>query len=440
MTYRTLRVGKREVALGLSWSVAASKSEVKRLARQFSTMKAYPFDGGQFILAGTDSAIAKGKKLTPAGALIGLLHPNIIVAHDLGDGSAWICAIKDGFPLPGEDQFVPIVEARARITDLSMSHDVPIVGFISGSKMSMEELLQNIEEAVSTKQISEKNLKQLETQPTGVTTAQIVLAVLFVIIITALAVAVARFKDQLSDSKRREALRQQMLTKESERLAAEAKLRDLKTNYLAKVEEERGKVANGSTVIAQFEACESLRKQLPLSIGGYTPQRLTCDFAKKTAEVQWHPTQQLVSVASRESLPGVKNPFVVEAQPLSEFSLDTYSPQPLTRSVDMARARLEIVDWATLRLPALTVTAPTRITLHPPVELKDDPEIRPLTVGEKAEWSVSSSGYSGYLMAGHVMTMLSRYPASIAQLTWTNPAKPDAAMQASGSIYAPTQE
>lgn len=440
MSYKTLRIGKREVALGLSWSVAASKSEVKRFARQFKTMKAYPFDGGQFIVTGTDAAAAKGKKLMPAGALIGAAHPNIIVAHDLGDGTAWICAIKDGLPLPGEDQFVPIAEARARITDLSMSHDVPIMGFITGSKMSMEELLQSLEQAIINKEISEKALRNLETVPTGVTLVQLLLVAIAVLVVTTLALAAVRYKDQLSDSKRREALRQQMLTRESERLAEEAKLRALKAQYLARVDEERGKVANGSVVVGQYESCEKIRLALPFSLGGYAPQKLTCDFVRNTAEVLWQPTQSLVSVQSRTVLPGIKNALAVEAQPVSEFSLTSASTQSAVRSVDMGRARLEITHWATLRLPALTVSTPSKITLNPPAELKDDPEVRPVTVGEKAEWSVSTAGYVGYLMARSVMQLLSEYPASITQVSWSNPVKPDAALQANGFLYANSQD
>jgi hypothetical protein len=96
-------VGSQTLALGMDWSLAMSKGEVRTRLKEKKR-------AAVSVLSGSDNQFWVGlyegvvpKRTLSGAALLGLVAPSAIICQSVDDAHSysWICAIQDGKPVVG---------------------------------------------------------------------------------------------------------------------------------------------------------------------------------------------------------------------------------------------------------------------------------------------------------------------------------------------------
>lgn len=437
MPLHIIQHGKRDLVAGLDCSLHDRLPEAKRAAKESVAFNIQTVEDGKLLLACAKEALPKSAKLLAAAAFIGRAFPNAVIAHDIeGTDLTWVCAITQGLPVADGDQIVPHHEA-ARLVTQHLSHiSGKVIGTMTGASMSLVDAIDQVEAAIQAKQISEKQIQSLRLQTNGISVKQLMVAILVLAALAAVAVTAIRYQSVLADKKKREQLLREVAVREEERRAQEARRAAMVRDFEQRIKAERDKVSVAGMALQQWIECDRIRSELPFSRGGWLPQRLICDFDKGMATVEWAASMQQTSIEHRELLPGVINPFDVETPPKSELPLQKLEARAEINRDSMQAMRLYLSAWASLNLQSMVVSQPQRITIAPPAEIKDEPGIKTVVIGDKAEWNFTASGFAQRLMAGHAVQQFGYYSAALKTVAWSSLSKPEISVQVSGVLYA----
>ena len=437
MSIHIIRHGKRDLVAGLDCSLHDRLAEAKRAAKASVAFNIQTVEDGKYLLACAKESLPKSNKLMAAGAFIGRGFPNAVIAHDIDDADlTWVCAITQGLPVADGDQIVPRHEA-ARLVTQHVSHiNGKVIGSMTGATMTLVDAIDQVEAAIQAKQIAAKQIQTLRLQTNGISIKQLMVAILLLAALAAVATTAMRYQSVLVDKQKREQLLREVAVREEERKAQEERRAAMVRDFERRVKEEQDKIAAGGMALQQWTECDRIRSELPFSRGGWLPQRLICDFDKGLATVDWAASMQQTSIEHREALPGVINPFDVETPPKSEFPLPKLETKAEVNRESMQAMRLQLSAWASRNLQSMVVSPHQRITIAPPAEIKDEPGIKTVVIGDKAEWNFTASGFAQRLMAGHAVQQFGHYSASLKTVAWSSLSKPEISVQVSGVLYA----
>lgn len=437
MPLHIIRHGKRDLVAGLDCSLHDRLAEAKRAAKESVAFNIQTVEDGKSLLACAIEPLPKKAKMLAAGAFIGRAFPNAVIAHEIeGTDLTWVCAIAQGLPVADGDQIVPQHEA-ARLVTQHLSHiSGKVIGSMNGASMTLVEAIDQVEAAIQGKQIAEKHIQALRLQTNGISVKQLMIAILLLAALAALATTALRYQSVLADKKKREQILRDVAVREEERKAQAARRAAMVRDFEQRVKAEQDKFAAGGAAVQQWTECDRLRADLPFSRGGWLPQLLTCDFDKGMATLEWTASMPQTSIEHRKALPGVINPFDVEAPPKSEFPLQKMETTAEINRESMQAMRLQLSAWASRNLQSMVVSQHQRITIAPPAEISDEPGIKAVDIGDKAEWNFTASGFAQRLMAGHAVQQFGQYSASLKTVAWSSLSKPEITVQVSGVLYA----
>lgn len=436
-----IKHGRRRLAVGLEWSLQETRSDAKRAAKAYTAALMAPFDEKGVVLAGTDDAQGKTKGLVSAGAFLGLLHQSAIVAYELPDtNQAWFCAIKDGVPVPGADSIVERSELRNKVSEATSWNSGSIIGSVNGSSKTLEQALDEVEAAILSKAISKKAVQLTHLDRGGVSSQHVIAALLITLVIAVMGVGFSFYQKHLADKRNLEQAMRLMMQKEKDRAAEEARIQAAIARFHAQVEAARAKFSTGAIATAQWVACDAVRTSLPLSLFGYVPEKLTCDYKKGIATLGWNQSDRHVRIAGRELLPGVVNAFQTETAPISEFALPSnFEPTSSTSERVPERVKLELLDAVKPRIASFMVESISKVTISPSAEIADKPGIGPVEIGNEVKWKAQTTGFLERLSAPAMVRSIAQYPSSFAVIEWTQLSRPELTVQVSGSVYLSSQ-
>lgn len=432
--------GRRKLAIGLDWSLQENKAEAKRAAKLCSATLSVPM-GDKIVLAGTEDAAGKTKGLLSAGAFIGLLYPAAIVAYEIPDSSlAWFCAIKDGYPIPGGDSIIERSELRSAVASASAWNNGSIIGSVNGSSLTLQTAFDEVEASIASRAIDKKSLASTSLVPGGFTTKHLMMALLLTVLIVAIGIGSVFYQRHLANQKNLELALKQMMLREKDRLAQEAKIKASIERFKEQVEKARAQFEGSTPTTEQWSACDEIRRGLPLSLYGYVPEKLTCDFKIGKATLRWNQSDKNIRIAGRERLPGITNAFQTEAAPTSEFPLSTPSAQVHIEStpLDSERVKLELMDAVKRKIASFNVEAIIPVTVTPPKEIAEQPGIVPVSIGQEVKWKGQTTGFMERLGTPALLFALEKYPASFHTIEWNQLSRPETTVAVTGSVYVST--
>lgn len=251
------------IVVGLEWTLYESLAEAKKAVAGKKILLARRIISGECV-QGVCKAPHKGKKLQ-AGALLAAAAANdVLIYHSLGDGNAWVCAVREGIPLHGFDLVAE--EESAKVTLAEVMSYVPtadIYGDIPGARGSLDELLAKVPAAAR---------KSAQLSPPG---SSAVLALLLVVVLLLLAVAVVGFFLLQKSADQAPSLS----------LKNEEEFRRVKAAFEAKVAAERRVFWHASPPRQQFVRWYDCLRNLPVSSEGWTASVVKC--TPEACQVTW---------------------------------------------------------------------------------------------------------------------------------------------------------
>lgn len=437
MTVHVIRHGKRALVAGLNCSLHDNAAEAKIHAKESAAFNIQALEDGKLLLACSKEPLPKGREQLSASAFVGLAFSNAVIVHDIGDDDlVWVSAIYQGLPIPDGDQIVQRSEVPKIVAEHLTHISGTVIGTIEGAQYSLIDALDAVESLLQSKEISEKRIKSLALRTNGISIKQLIVVLLALAVLVFIAVSAIKYQSILSDKKRREKLLQELSTREEARKAKEIQRAKLIRDFNELVNQEKTKYESGGLALAQWKICDQIRRQTPFSYGGWIPMKLTCDFERGVAITEWSASIQQTSIEHREKLPNVVNAFEVEQQPKSEvkMNVEVTGNQPI--DLPMPSIRLKLTGWANRNLQSLAVTSHQRTVLNPPEEIKDEPGIQAVVIGDKAEWSFNATGFTQRLTADQAVVVVSEHSSTLKSVIWSSLSKPEISVQATGVIYA----
>lgn len=142
----TVTLGSLSLVTGLSWRFHGSRRD-HRTALMEERPKGFverACDDG--VLAGWSAHPLKaGEKHYAGGFALGSVLSNALIYQDIEPGTVWVCALRDGLPLPETD----VVGTEAAVTTvmgdvLAYQPDLPIYGSHPAAVQSLENLLEGV--------------------------------------------------------------------------------------------------------------------------------------------------------------------------------------------------------------------------------------------------------------------------------------------------------
>ncbi len=102
------------VAVGIEWTLHESLAQAKKaVAGKKKILVARKTISGECV-QGICVAAPKAAKLQAGALLAAAVANDVLIYHNLGDGNAWVCAVREGIPLHGFDLVAD--EESAKVT------------------------------------------------------------------------------------------------------------------------------------------------------------------------------------------------------------------------------------------------------------------------------------------------------------------------------------
>ena len=440
MDSNVLAFGQYHLVLGVNWSLK-TPVEAKEEAKKATTflIRKSP-DGNTASLATVENVGSKSAKLIPAGALIGILYPEAIVFHPLGDDKVWLCAISRGMPLPGMDVITTQEEAKKQVQMLVRTASGSLIGALTGAAASFDQVLSTAEERIKSKLITKKDVAEITFQRSGISIKTVILVGLGLALVAVAGVGAIQYKSIIAERKKLEDAAKRALQSEAERRKIEERLNKLQADFDMKVEQGRKALESGSSVRSRWESCELVRKALPISLYGFKPEKLTCNFSTHKAAVEWRPGQVSVKHSDRSRLPMVTNAMDFEAPAVSEWSIPDETSDQSSTDVPMDQIRFDIGTWAATYIKGFAVGKAEELKVSPPAELREARQAKQVVLGHKATWSVQGSGTDFLLMLPTSLGIVSRYTSEISEIEWLRPSDPGRTAKVNGKLFSSTKQ
>lgn len=413
-------VGSQTLALGMDWSLAMSKGEVRTRLKEKKR-------AAVSVLSGSDNQFWVGlyegvvpKRTLSGAALLGLVAPSAIICQSVDDAHSysWICAIQDGKPVVGGyDAIVTRDEANTRAMEyLTLFSSAQLYGDVTGAKASVQALVEQVEARVADKSITKKMLAACEVRRQGVSVA----AVLQLVLIAALPVAgwfgwkeyqkfdIARKAAAINAANAsKQAMTAQQLEVEKQRLI---------TEFHAKVAARRAEFQQASragNAAPLWLASTLVRRDLPISAaGGYVPTTLNCIPTGCT--VTWEGRGRFTMASDKREITGREDSDLAT-------SATTQVPLPAAGVVGTQFPAVS-AEWLRRslterlkRTPGVSIEEARAVVVEPPPNLG----LSPQTVGHAGNIRVQLQGATSLISAADAIAALDSYPVSVTSITYT---------------------
>ena len=412
-----MTLNKKQLALGLEWSIAPTESEMRAEGKRHPKAHRAIVRRADQIWLGLYAEPYKGTVY--AGALVvGLIEPNSVVCVQVNEDTYWMCAVLDGMPVVGYDKFVPAENARSLAMDwFSQFKQSSVIGGLNGAKRSLDDLMNALDEAIEKKEITAKQLASLRVAPQ--TTPVSSIAMLLVLMSLPVAgyfgwqhwkkVSAAQHNQKITVSK----LADEVIN--AEKLAAQRKLAT--ENFHKAVAAKRAEIAaltqNSSRPV--WAEWERVRTSIPLSSRGFTPQKMECD--DKVCQVSWAAEGALTRPADKLALPGVLVDFDPSLTAKSEYPIPTevsnVAKQGGNAATNAAELRFAIANamgsFATVQVEPMQAAVVT-----PPPDLG----LPPKTLGGIGAWKVVLADKYSLIQADDFLRRLHAWPMRVTKVRY----------------------
>lgn len=295
------------VVVGIEWTLHDSVSEAKKAAAaKKHVLVARKVISGECV-QGLCKAPPKANKLQAGALLAAAVANDVLIYHRLGNGSVWICAVREGIPLPGYDVVADEESAKATLAEvMSYVPNAEVYGDLSGAKGSLHDLFAQLTPA-------DRKTAALRAPANLVLVLSIMVAILLVAVIGLF--IYQYLKQRMAASGPIAAQLQVDQDVRRARLAFETEAKQARQSFLHTPSPSR-----------QFEIWYDVLRNLPVSANGWTPGSFNCDLA--ACQVLWRRNERALP-STVAYLPGdatdqAFNPTLNEST--TRFSIATLAP------------------------------------------------------------------------------------------------------------------
>jgi pilin accessory protein (PilO) len=414
---------KKKYAIGMMWAehpdTAAAKSAVKSERKPYVTAESIGQQDNSHIqtIAVGHYEGEKVRGVVYSGAMaVGLVEPSTIICQSLSDDRVWFAVVHSGVPYAGHDNIVTHEEADALLKE-QIAFSSTVIGDVTGAKMSLDEALSLLDSQISDGRIQKKQMQDIALrQPPSM--AKIGLQAGLVLSLAAAAAAGWWIYDtQLRSASARNAALARMTKSQEEQKRLEEQKRRLIQAYNAQVAAKTGELEQAqSGPLGQWLAWEAVRKSLPLTLNGYTPDTMECGPTKCT--VTWKGDGPLVRYVDKAALPNwvednepstaATSEYVIAALPASRQALP---------GADAVALRLRIAQLLQFTEGA-SVGAPQPVIVKAPPSPPETGLVQ-ADLGFTGEVRMGVGGNTAIVKLGQALAELRAQPVALKSVRWT---------------------
>lgn len=444
------------LAAGLEWESYDTAAEAKAFVKEHAKENGKsPYllapHHSRFVLGMYSKGPVKNGAYA-AGALLGLVHENLIIFQELdpkevgaddeesnGEPLAWLCVIEGGKPFSGYDRVLSLNKAKELFTEATASASGTYVGNMPGARYTLDEILEQVSQKIDTNQITKKALREAQMLKPGISIKTVATSVCLAAIPVVAVLGWQGYQAQLRAAEGRElSLKQLTMTQEAarqEELKRQQRITEFQKSVAAR--RELFQIPFGLAQ-DQWDACETVRKALPISKYGYRPSQLSCDFEKGQATISWtaSTTTKAVNYADKAKLPGIQDAdrftnTAITQIPMEVIRTDREGAPPLFSDLKHLQNSLFSAMGPRSRNFQLDPAAPVTMTAAP--DLKQPPVV----IGDEGKWRDTTAGQSISVQAAGLARVLANWPVRLQLVRWSEVSSPSRSVYLEG-VYAHT--
>lgn len=352
------------IAIGIEWTLHDSIADARKAAAGKGKVLAVRKIIAGECVQGVCSAPSKAKRLQAGALLVAAAANDALVYESLGNGLAWVCAIREGIPLHGFDVVVDENSAKATLAEvMSYVPAAAVYGNNPGAKCSLDDLLSQLGAA-------DRKAATLSAPSSPVT----VIALAAVLVgLGGIALFAYRYFDQQNAGQASSAIQWQ--SAEEARRAQES--------FNAEVAQARLQFWHARSPSRQFALWYDVLRSLPVSANGWTPSTFTCDLA--ACQVVWKRDPRALPSAVAD-LPGgagqqAFNPALNEST--TSFSLAAFDPVAHAEGAARIDRYLADVGVNVSQYKLVLNPSQTAVTIAPPAGVQG---VAAQTIGQEGAW------------------------------------------------------
>ncbi|TCT10730.1 hypothetical protein EDC22_105230 [Tepidamorphus gemmatus] len=135
-----------QLAAGLTWQFHASRRDHRSAAAEGQVEGWVEVACDDGLLSGWYSlAPPPGQRIYAGGLVVGAVAPDALIYHEFEPGRVWVCALRDGLPLPDTDRIGAPVMAEAVMAEiLAYQPDTPVFGSHASARAGLDDLLADV--------------------------------------------------------------------------------------------------------------------------------------------------------------------------------------------------------------------------------------------------------------------------------------------------------
>ncbi|QAU35250.1 type 4b pilus protein PilO2 [Janthinobacterium sp. 17J80-10] len=357
------------IAIGIEWTLHDSVADARKVATAKGKVLAVRKIIAGECVQGICTAPPKSKKLQAGALLVAAAANDALVYESLGNGLAWVCAIREGIPLHGFDVVVDEDSAKSTLAEvMSYVPAAAIYGNTTGAKCTLDELFAQLNAA-------DKKAATLSA-PSSLVTVIALAAIL--VLLGAAALFVYRHLQQKTSGEASTA--RQWQSAEEVRRAQEA--------FNAEVAQARLRFWHARSPTRQFALWYDVLRSLPVSANGWTPSTFTCDLA--SCQVVWKRDARALPSAAA-NLPGSASPQAFNPalnESTTSFPLGAFDS--VTHSEGMTKIDRYLLDVGVNVNPFRLILdqSQTAVTVTPPAGVEG---VTAQTIGQEGVWRATGS-------------------------------------------------
>jgi cell division protein FtsB len=272
--------------IGMEWRAFESRSAAKASVKDSRWIYVFGNDTSQWVAAGVapeEEGEANQKTICGAAA-VAQCERNAIVYQALPEGGVWVCAVKDGLPLPGFDV---VCDAKAAASVFSEAVSYVDRGQVYGSARDAKGTLEQLFEGLTPQHV--KRLRLKKKAPVAVFASLVAVSVL--IAVGAIGATVWHARTETKEALER-AMRMAQLQTEAQKKEAEAKALAQMQASISKQREELRSIVPASR---QLEAWVAAVERVSLAAAGYRLVGISCD--ENACSASWDLANRLLPAA-----------------------------------------------------------------------------------------------------------------------------------------------
>lgn len=363
------------LAVGLQWklhpSIAQARAAVKGAKKTMFVRKMMGADCMQGIYEGP-----KKRGLLAGAMMVAEAEPasDVLVLHEIGDGQAWVCAIRGGIPLQDYEEVVPLNKAHSLLAEaMGYLPKADIYGSATGARGTLEELLSRVDKRLKVKCQLQAPINPLV--PIGLGIGLFSLA-------GATAYGIHQHFKQAEMEK--EGLRLSLLEMQRKEEVERAKVERQRAQD-AEIAARRRTFWNAASPKEQMEVWMDAYRGLPLSHQGWVPAEVTC--TQQECRVRWGRINQRATPSGVETLPGVP-----DTSSQTEHQAFTSIPLASIQKIDWGGG---VSKWALPDLASRTTAPKVTLFVSPPNKdlTAGLPGSPPVKIGRAGDWRLTVSNY-----------------------------------------------